>query len=299
MPPPSQGLRAPRGSAAIRRHRANAECSPPSALPLPSGFRSLVATRRCGAGGRPGRAGLSIRSRSVKADAGGAGDGHPCSEVATDARTQVAFRCPVCGGRLAPMPGTAGRLRALECGAGHNVAVAREGHVNLLPAGRKAKKGRSNAGDEAGMVRARRAFFDRGHFSRVADGIAQAVAEGLEARAPERQHVAVLDAGCGEGMYIGRTIAGAGRVSECVGVDIAPLAVKLAARKYGAVRFAVANCFHLPFGDASFDCIVTAFSPWPVAEFRRVLKPGGFIVAAGPGENHLLGLKVSTSAGAC
>jgi hypothetical protein len=38
----------------------------------------------------------------------------------------------------------------LECRSGHNVAVAKEGHVNLLPTGRKARKKNSSAGDEDG-----------------------------------------------------------------------------------------------------------------------------------------------------
>uniref|UniRef100_A0A7S1SKK7 Methyltransferase domain-containing protein n=1 Tax=Tetraselmis chuii TaxID=63592 RepID=A0A7S1SKK7_9CHLO len=145
------------------------------------------------------------------------------------------------------------------------------------------------------MVRARRAFFDEGHFSSVADCLAQTVLEGVQRWAPSSTGpVTVLDAGCGEGRYIGEVqqlLSGAGYTCDCLGVDISPLAVKLAARKYEGVRFAVANSFHLPFRDASFDCIVTAFSPWPVTEFRRVLRPGGFVVAAGPGEEHLLGLK--------
>jgi 23S rRNA (guanine745-N1)-methyltransferase len=94
--------------------------------------------------------------------------------------------------------------------------------------------------------------------------------------------------------YGAQVLSGAGYTCDCLGVDISPLAVKLAARKYEGVRFAVANSFHLPFRDASFDCLVTAFSPWPVSEFRRVLRPGGFVVAAGPGEEHLLGLKVGS-----
>ena len=60
----------------------------------------------------------------------------------------------------------------------------------------------------------------------------------------------------------------------------------------GTVSFAVASAFELPFDDACFDVVLTAFSPWPAAEFERVLRPGGFVIAAGPGPDHLFGLKV-------
>eukprot|EP00951_Prasinocladus_malaysianus_P028907 scaffold265099_cov46-Prasinocladus_malaysianus.AAC.2 len=82
-----------------------------------------------------------------------------------------------------------------------------------------------------------------------------------------------------------------GLSAHCFGIDISALAVRLAAKRHRQVSFAVANCFSLPFENNTFDCVVTAFSPWPPAEFKRVLKPGGFVVAAGPGPEHLNGLK--------
>jgi len=87
--------------------------------------------------------------------------------------------------------------------------------------------------------------------------------------------------------------------AACVGIDIAPFAVRLASRRHEDVTFAVANTFELPLSDGSMDCILTIFSPWPVEEFRRVLRPGGFVVAVGPGEQHLMGLKVLVSTTDC
>ena len=41
--------------------------------------------------------------------------------------------------------------KSLECVSGHNYAVAKEGHVNLLRSGRKAKQS-GTAGDENGYA---------------------------------------------------------------------------------------------------------------------------------------------------
>lgn len=62
--------------------------------------------------------------------------------------------------------------------------------------------------------------------------------------------VALLDAGCGEGMYLRRTadaLAAAGRSSQAYGIDVSKLAVRLAAKRAGHHSFAVASTYALPF----------------------------------------------------
>jgi 23S rRNA (guanine745-N1)-methyltransferase len=131
------------------------------------------------------------------------------------------------------------------------------------------------AGDSDDMIRARRDFFDRGHYVPIAQAVAVAVG-----------HVdAAVDAGCGEGFYLAHLDA-----NVRLGVDISKPAIKLAARRYPDIAFAVGTSFHLPLADHSVDAVVSVFAPRPFDEFARVLRPGGFVVVASPGPNHLRGL---------
>ena len=145
--------------------------------------------------------------------------------------------------------------------------------MNLMPSGRLKAKG--VAGDSDEMIRARRAFFDAGHYLPIAEAVAEAVG----------QVDVVLDAGCGEGFYLAHVDA-----PSRFGVDISKPAIKLAARKYPDMSFAVGTSFHIPLDDNSVDAVVSVFAPRPFEEFARVLRPGGFAVVVSPGEDHLRGL---------
>jgi ubiquinone/menaquinone biosynthesis C-methylase UbiE len=87
----------------------------------------------------------------------------------------------------------------------------------------------------------------------------------------------VLEIGVGTGRQLGHYGAGA----RVVGVD--PSAAALArARRRGGARLVVASAERLPFGDASFDWVVSALCLCGVeeparamAELARVLRPGG------------------------
>ncbi len=184
----------------------------------------------------------------------------------TPGEPSVRFRCPHCREPLEPAPG------GLACSSGHHFDRAAEGYVNLLPSGRKASR---PAGDSAEMLRARRAVFDAGHYRPVMDAVAAMVG------ARDR----VLDAGCGEGAYLAAIDA-----RERVGIDVSKVAIRMAARRYRACRFAVASSFALPFDDAVVDTVVSVFAPRAFSEFRRVLRSGGTIVTASPGPDHLAGL---------
>lgn len=178
----------------------------------------------------------------------------------------VRWRCPHCLQSLRDTP------TGLSCASNHSFDRAREGYVNLMPSGRL--KGRV-AGDSDEMIRARRAFFDNGHYLPIARAVAAAVGDADVA----------LDAGCGEGFYLAQLDS----LSRW-GVDISKPAIRLAARKYGDINFAVGTSFHLPLPDHSVDAIVSVFAPRPFDEFARVLRADGVVVVASPGPNHLRGL---------
>jgi SAM-dependent methyltransferase len=101
----------------------------------------------------------------------------------------------------------------------------------------------------------------------------------------------VLDAACGEGY--GTSLLGA-VASSAMGVDIDAATIAHASARYGngtRIRFVEGSCAKLPLPDASFDVIVSfetiehlaaADQPPMLAEFARVLAPGGIVVISSP-----------------
>ena len=64
--------------------------------------------------------------------------------------------------------------------------------------------------------------------------------------------VCVLDAGCGEGMYLARVQAalrGSGKGCKAYGVDVSKIAIRMAAKRHKQASFAVASSYVLPFDD--------------------------------------------------
>lgn len=184
----------------------------------------------------------------------------------------IAPLCPVCESKL-----QCGKA-VWQCPAGHSFDVARQGYVNLLTVDRKHSL---HPGDTREMVLARRRFLDAGHYAPIACKLKALLA----AFCPQAQ--SVLDAGCGEGYYLGAL----GTFPERWGIDISKEAVRCAAARDKQAHFLTATAAHLPFADGSFDCLLSMFALTAAEEFARVLKPGGIFVQVLAGEKHLLGLK--------
>lgn len=182
--------------------------------------------------------------------------------------------CPVCGAQLdisaAPW----------RCGAGHVYDVARQGYVNLLLAHQKRAL---HPGDTREQVAARKRFLDAGFYTPIRDKVLSL----LEPMLPASP--AILDAGCGEGYY-GAAVAQALQ-AELWGVDISKDAVRYAAVRCKAAHWITASAAHLPFGDGSFDAVLSMFAMTAAEEFARILQPGGLFLQVLAGESHLLGLK--------
>ena len=99
----------------------------------------------------------------------------------------------------------------------------------------------------------------------------------------------VLDIACGAG-YGSALLAR--RALHVTGADISQEAVDHARGRYASlanVEFRQADCAHLPFGDATFDAVVSFETIEHIAaqetfldEVRRVLKPGGIVILSCP-----------------
>ena len=177
--------------------------------------------------------------------------------------------CPVCGETLVR------EERVWHCKNRHSFDVARSGYVNLLPPSASGKR----HGDDKHMVAARTAFLSRGYYDHLIGAVAEAC---MQLAGPD---ACVLDAGCGEGTYtraIYDALAAKGGRPQLLGADISAEAVKRAARQVPGGIFCVATTARLPLAAESLDLIVNIFSPFMAEEFRRVLKPGGYLLRVVP-----------------
>jgi len=180
--------------------------------------------------------------------------------------------CPVwnCHKPLAREP------KRLVCPDGHSFDVARSGYLNLLqPQERRSRE----PGDSLAAVEARQ----RLHDCRVSAPLLDAIAGITGASASD----VVLDAGCGDGFYLGSLAKRIG--FDAHGVDISAPAIRAAARRFppaeGRFEWVVANADrHIPYADASFSLVLSITARMNPAEFRRVLhsavgKDGRLLVA--------------------
>lgn len=183
--------------------------------------------------------------------------------------------CPVRGCHMALMR----EERRLLCMRGHSFDVARSGYINLLqPQERRSKQ----PGDTAAAIAGRRRLHDRG----VTEPLLNAIADMMVASPSD----IVLDAGCGEGFYLGSLARQIG--FDAHGVDISIPAIEAAARRYPGCEWIVANADRLlPYTDRSFSIVLSITGRMNAGEFRRVLRDDGRLLVALPAREDLVELR--------
>jgi 23S rRNA (guanine745-N1)-methyltransferase len=131
-------------------------------------------------------------------------------------------------------------------------------------------------------VAARRRLHDRG----VTEPLLQAIGEIIGASSSDT----VLDAGCGDGFYIG-ALARQTHFEAC-GVDISVPAIDAAARRYLGCEWIVANADRfVPYADRSFSIVLSITARMNAAEFRRVLRDDGRLLVAVAAPEDLIELR--------
>jgi 23S rRNA (guanine745-N1)-methyltransferase len=180
------------------------------------------------------------------------------------------LRCPHCAAGLA-LDGA-----SVRCAAGHAFDVARQGYVNLAPAGRPPLRG-----DTAAMVAARAAFLGAGHFDPIADAVA------AQARAAAGVAGCVADLGAGTGHHLARVLE---RLPDRVGLalDSSRFALRRAARAHRRIGAVACDAWRaLPVRDATAAVVLSVFAPRGAEEIARILAPGGALVLVTPTDRHL------------
>lgn len=187
--------------------------------------------------------------------------------------------CPVCNARLQQHD------MVLRCAHSHTFDVAREGYVNLLR--------KKQVGDTREMLQARRSFLDGGFYQPLSDTLNALVASYLrEIPSPTN----ILDAGCGEGYYLGRLQRSLEQDEQhCfLGLDIAKDGIRMAAKRYQAASFVVANLKErLVIAAQTIHVLLNIFAPRNPAEFARVMVPAGKLIVVIPGPDHLAQLRTA------
>ncbi len=189
--------------------------------------------------------------------------------------------CPLCGSQFVL------QQAALVCANSHAFDIAREGYVNLLR--------KKLPGDTKEMLLARRSFFDQGYYGPVSNTINTLIADHalsiLPGQPTELSRINILDAGCGEGYYLGclhSYLAASGQQTLSLGIDISKEAIKLAAKRYSEGHFLVANLKErLVLQDATIQVMLNIFAPRNTEEYARVLAPGALLLVVIPGPSHL------------
>ena len=164
------------------------------------------------------------------------------------------------------------------------------------------KKNAEKDAQSDARTRAARAFYEAGGFAAQADAVAGEVLRALSLCPPvaDGEPLHVLNAGCGEGLYMRRLeqrmaqLSGQhSRLASSVlwGTDQNKLAVRYASKRQRSARFAVCSPHQLPFADGCFSVVFAVSAPSPWDEFCRVLRPGGVVIVARPGNRHLSELR--------
>ena len=169
--------------------------------------------------------------------------------------------------------------RRVFCPRGHSFDIARSGYVNLLqPQDRRSKQ----PGDTPTALQGRGRLHDRG----VTGPLLNAIAEILAASSND----IVLDAGCGDGFYLGSLARQIG--FDAHGVDISVPAIDAAARRYPGCEWIVANADRfVPYAERSFSIVLSITARMNAGEFRRVLGEGGRLLVALPAPEDLIELR--------
>lgn len=209
--------------------------------------------------------------------------------------------CPVCAEPLARVDGG-----QVGCATGHRFDEAKQGHLTLLPAKRRAL-----TADTPEMVDARVRFLGRGHYAPVERALAAVVAA---TKAPG----VVLDVGSGPGTYLARVLdaggpdvtvtdgpdgrpdpAPAGSVTGRLGValDLSAVAIRRAARVHPRAGAVVGDVTErLPVVDDAAAVVLDVFAPRNQREYARVLHPAGVLAVVTPRTGHLAELAEATIA---
>lgn len=169
---------------------------------------------------------------------------------------------------------------------GHHFVIDASGYVDLT------FQSSSEEGDHPAMIASREAFLSSGHFAPFVEAVTGGVHDALDdAEVPDDATPIICEIGAGTGYYLAHTLDSVAG-SRGVGIDVSAAAARHLAHCHPrAVGLMADACTRLPLKDQSVDVMTVVFAPRNVAEFARVLKPGGEVVVLEAEHGHLAELR--------
>ncbi len=172
--------------------------------------------------------------------------------------------CPVCLKKLTKYEKT------YACENRHSFDIAREGYLNLN------LKNSRKSGDNPDMIRARKAFLEKGYYDFLRDEVNDLLNE----------DDSLVDLACGEGYYTAFF-----KCKDKTGIDLSKSGLKIASRADKSTVYLLSSIFRTPLADRCADQVITIFAPIAKEEICRILKDDGSFILVRPDERHLLELK--------
>ena len=192
---------------------------------------------------------------------------------------QKHFKCPLCGCQMTVTDDG----KSVKCDGlnpknkKHSFDFSADGYLSFGVTG----------GDSKEAVRARTDFLSKNYYLPAAEAVKLSVEKYVS------DCKLLVDAGCGEGYYTSML----SDVSEnTVGFDLSKFACAAGAKQAKRdgktnLLYATASVFELPLQDECADAVTNIFAPCAEEEYKRILKPGGYLFVVGAGKDHLMGLK--------
>ena len=153
------------------------------------------------------------------------------------------------------------------------------------------------------MVAARERVHGAGAFDPVAAAVAEIVsaviAETVGPAGPVHPYGPVVaDIGCGTGHYLA-AVLDARPDARGIGIDLSKSCARATVRSHIRSAAVVADAWSgLPIRSSSVAAVLSVFSPRNVADFARILRPGGVVVTVTPEPGHLAELAGPAAAAA-
>jgi len=171
------------------------------------------------------------------------------------------------------------RERSYACARGHSFDLARSGYLNLLqPQDRRSLA----AGDPRAALEARARLF--------AAGVGRELVHALSTHLGGRAGSLAVELGSGAGDVLAAVREACGFTA--IGLDLSTAAAELAARRFPALAWLVANADRrLPLLPASVDLVLSVNGRRNPEECARVLRPGGELVVVVPAPDDLVELR--------